>query len=121
MPEEEIHLWYIDLDQSAAHEAWLASSLCRAERVAADQFFFTLDRRRLVTRRGVLRLILSEYLEIGPADLSFRVNANGKPELTGRSAADRSTVDLTLASGWVGALVMSDPKRRLVSRQWLPE
>src|SRR5687768_15335480 len=83
LPEEEIHLWYFDLDQSAAHEAWLASSLGRAERVAADQFFFTLDRRRFITRRGVLRLILSEYLEIGPADLSFRVNANGKPELTG--------------------------------------
>ena len=81
LPEGEIHLWHIDLDESTAHETRLLSLLSQAERRAADQFFFWSDRLRFIIRRGALRLILSQYHEISPADLPFRQNGRGKPQL----------------------------------------
>ncbi len=45
----------------------------------ADRFHFDRHRRRFIVRRGVLRLLLAEYLERQPEELRFEEGEKGKP------------------------------------------
>ena len=71
----------IELDVSAGELARLHAVLSADERARAERFSFALHRDRFVARRGSLRRILAKYTNRDPADLTFRTNRNGKPEL----------------------------------------
>jgi 4'-phosphopantetheinyl transferase len=56
------------------------------ERARAARFRFTRDRERFVAARGLLREILSLYLDVEAQRLSFGYGTNGKPFLAEHSA-----------------------------------
>ncbi|MBR1001967.1 MULTISPECIES: 4'-phosphopantetheinyl transferase superfamily protein [Bradyrhizobium] len=55
--------------------------LSDAELQRASQFHFAGDRTRYVHVHACLRLILARYLGRRPREISYRMNARGKPEL----------------------------------------
>ena len=80
---DEIHVWWSALDAPG----WRAASertLNPDERLRADRYRFEADRRRFVARRALLRLLLSRYTGIAPAELEFSYGHAGKPELARR-------------------------------------
>jgi 4'-phosphopantetheinyl transferase len=50
------------------------------------RFRFDVDRNRFIAGRGLLRSILSQYLNTKPGGLEFVYGANGKPSLSDKTA-----------------------------------
>jgi 4'-phosphopantetheinyl transferase len=74
-----VHLWLVDLEQPASFENILSVD----EQARAGRFHFERDRRRYVTGRGSLRLILGRYLGVEPAQIRFEYTTYGRPLLAG--------------------------------------
>lgn len=77
-----VHVWRTDLDQKTPRLRRLELNLSADERARAARFRFARDRERFVTARGLLREILSLYLNVETQRLSFGYGTNGKPFLT---------------------------------------
>src|SRR6185369_10759928 len=84
---DEAHVWRARLDQPERLAEFLAT-LAPDERERADRFRFQKDHDHFITARGVLRALLSRYLHVSPADLSFGYSEHGKPSLAGHHSGD---------------------------------
>lgn len=78
----EVHVWIADLDVAGI----ALGSLSPDERERARRFARTQDARRWERSRGLLRLLLGEYLRVDPAGLRFEAGEQGKPRLAGAAA-----------------------------------
>jgi 4'-phosphopantetheinyl transferase len=76
-----VHVWRVALDVSTAQVERLRRLLSSDESQRADRFHLARDRRRFIVARGLLRLILSRYLQLHPSTLQFAYTAFGKPFL----------------------------------------
>ena len=92
---EEFHVWRASLDQPASRIQRLAQLLTLDERERAERFNFALHRRRFIVGRGILRMILSGYLDIAPERLRFCCGPFGKPFLA--DAAGRNSLRFNLS------------------------
>jgi 4'-phosphopantetheinyl transferase len=81
LPRDEIHVWCASLDQPPARVTDLEQTLSLDERSRAQRYRFARDRQHFITRRGLLRQMLGDYLGIEPGSLRFRSGPYGKPEL----------------------------------------
>jgi 4'-phosphopantetheinyl transferase len=78
---DEVHVWRIPLETTAAELVLLEATLSADERARAARHRFRADRELFVARRGRLRLILSVYLGMAPDQLEFSDGPLGKPAL----------------------------------------
>lgn len=74
----EVHVWWTR-DVLAFEDA--AVHLTEAEQHRGDRFRRSIDRRRFLARRGILRTLLGGYLEAPPAMLRIDSTAYGRPYL----------------------------------------
>jgi 4'-phosphopantetheinyl transferase len=81
LPEDEVHLWRIDLDAVGGDESRWQEVLSADELARAARFHFSRDRQRFVASRAFLRRILSGYLEASPQGLCFSYSKKEKPFL----------------------------------------
>jgi 4'-phosphopantetheinyl transferase len=77
----ETHLWRVKLDLAPARLPQVAQTLSPDEQQRADRFRFPIHRQHFIASRGYLRLILSRYLTIDPAEIQFCYSPYGKPTL----------------------------------------
>ena len=81
LADNAVHIWRANLcpptDRLALYEALLSND----EHQRARRFHFVHHRDRFIAARGILRSILSTYLQQPPADLRFAYGAHGKPYL----------------------------------------
>jgi 4'-phosphopantetheinyl transferase len=78
----DVHVWAACLDDLS--EDALGVPLSADERDRGGRFHFKRDRRRFVTARGLLRVLLGRYLDVDPAGLLFGYGPRGKPCLAER-------------------------------------
>ena len=76
-----VHVWHARLDQFAGQQSQLLELLSADERSRAERFHFPHDRAHFIAARGLLRRILSRYLDVPPRQLSFSYSPYGKPAL----------------------------------------
>ncbi len=76
-----IHVWCASLERSETSRSDLCRVLSEDERNRARQFRFGRDRHRFIVGRGVLRSILSSYIELPAETLEFEYGDFGKPRL----------------------------------------
>jgi 4'-phosphopantetheinyl transferase len=78
--KNEVHVWHIDIDRASSYldDKTILSS---DEIERANHFQFERDRKRFITRRILLRLILGKYLLAKPNQIVFDYNQYGKPSL----------------------------------------
>jgi 4'-phosphopantetheinyl transferase len=81
LPEDEIHVWRAALDRPLGAIQQLEVTLSADEVARARQFYSARLRLRYVAGRGLLRVILSRYLDVPPGAIAFRYGAHGKPAL----------------------------------------
>ncbi len=81
LANDEVHVWRADLDVSTHDLALYQRSLSPDEISRVERLQNPADQRRFVARRGILRSLLSSYLESRPADILFTYTAYGKPML----------------------------------------
>lgn len=82
LSEEGIHVWVSRLDVAPGVSAVFGASLSEGEQMRAKQFRFRQHQSRFIAGRGLLRAIVSRYLQVEPARVEFKYNLHGKPELT---------------------------------------
>ncbi len=81
LSENEVHVWRASLNVPLAVIQNLQLSLTTDEATKAKRFHFEKHRNHFIVARGLLRTILSRYLDIDPHQLRFCYNAYGKPSL----------------------------------------
>ncbi|MCZ7569866.1 MAG: 4'-phosphopantetheinyl transferase superfamily protein [Ardenticatenaceae bacterium] len=81
LPDDEVHVWRASLNVATVQLQGLLDLLAPDETRRAERFYFQEDRNRFIVARGVLRIILSRYLDMRPDDLRFHTNRYGKPAL----------------------------------------
>ena len=81
--EAEVHLWSSTLPLRESSRNQLYQTLSEEERERAARFRFAQDRNGYVTSRGLLRAILSRYLNQAPGGIAITYGMNGKPTLSG--------------------------------------
>lgn len=105
---DDVHLWFVSLDDPPLPRQHLESVLSVDERARADRFYFERDRRRFVAGRGLLRTILAPYQDTAPISLIFDYGPAGKPLLVDNSPD--SVIDFNLSHSGGYALFAFSPK-----------
>ncbi len=95
LPNGEIHVWSIALDQPQKIVQQLSQNLSAGEFLRAGRFCFDHLTRRFIVGRAALRLLLAQYTGIAPSSLQFHYNAYGKPVLA--EISDRASVHFNLS------------------------
>jgi len=99
LPQGDVHIWSASLEQEAFHLHRLQSTLSADELSRAERFYFPKDREHFVAARGILRAILSLYLDTAPDQLRFCYGARGKPALAMTSRQEKLGFNLSHAQG----------------------
>lgn len=86
----DVHVWRITLELSPGKVERLWQILAPDEHLRAERFHFRRDRQRFIVARGLLRVILGNYLDIKSEQLRFGYERNGKPFLVSQSAPESS-------------------------------
>lgn len=79
----EIHVWSVDLNVERTRVDEFSQFLTTQERQRAAKFINPTHGDRWIVARGYLRQILSQYLNLTPAQIVFTYTQQGKPELEG--------------------------------------
>ena len=83
LENNQVHIWRASLDLPTIVIDQLATFLSPDEIERANRFRFVQHQKRFIAARGILRKLLSNYLQISPNDLKFKYGNCGKPQLTG--------------------------------------
>lgn len=87
LPQNEVHLWRVDLDAISDNEPRWQEVLSPDESTRAARFRFPTDRQRFMSSRAMLRMILACYLSTDPKIVAFSYSNKEKP-LLGPACAD---------------------------------
>jgi 4'-phosphopantetheinyl transferase len=101
LSHDEVHVWCAELDQTDYKMHDLQQILDGNERARAARFYFKRDRDHFIVAHGLLRIILSRYLNIEPANLRFCYSPYGKPILAEEFDAARLRFNLSHSHGLV--------------------
>ena len=96
---DEVHVWRTYLDRNEGCVQRLQQILSADEQGRAQRFRFEKDRQHFIVARGVLRLILSSYLEPAPGKLRFCYGPHGKPSLDMPSSQRRLSFNASHCDG----------------------
>lgn len=81
LPSGEVHLWWQDLRSASLDLGALYELLNERERQRVERFRVEGVGREFTAARGILKRLLSAYLDRAPGDLAFRYGPLGKPSL----------------------------------------
>lgn len=79
--EKEIHVWRINFNAQLKAQRFFHDLLNPDEKDRVSKFRFAKDKRKFNISRGVLRILVGEYLEMDPQKVTFRYEKYGKPQL----------------------------------------
>jgi 4'-phosphopantetheinyl transferase len=94
LPENQVHIWLIPLEQPAESLPDYKSDLSDEELECASRFHFERDRRRYLVSHSCLRRLLGAYLGVQPSSIQFEIAEHGKPHLGGDLAGARLNFNL---------------------------
>lgn len=105
---DEVHVWRVSLDQTAARVQNHLRTLSPDEQRRAARLYFARDRDHFIVARGVLRTLLGRYLNRDPGQLRFCYNPQGKPTLSRESGGDWLRFNLSHSHGLALVAVTRD-------------
>jgi 4'-phosphopantetheinyl transferase len=79
--EHVAHIWCANLEPDAERLSTLQALLSSSEVSRANRFRFWRHRRRYIAGRGILRILLSRYLDQAPAEIEITYSKYNKPFL----------------------------------------
>jgi len=81
LQKEDVHLWWADLDVEVHHTNDYYLIISMDEKNRAARYRFQQHRDNFIITHGLLRVILSQYLNTDPRKLCFIYKEFGKPSL----------------------------------------
>ncbi len=85
--ENEVHIWRASLDVADDQLAKFRATLSPDECERADRFIRKVHGDRFTASCGILRLLLSRYLDIDAKEIGFEYGKHGKPSIGKRGNA----------------------------------
>ncbi|HKO80260.1 MAG TPA: hypothetical protein VJU78_07700, partial [Chitinophagaceae bacterium] len=79
--KDTICIWQIRIIPDASRIEGLSAVLKSDELARANRYRHEKDRRRFITSRGSLRILLANYLKKEPVDIEFDITPDKKPIL----------------------------------------
>jgi 4'-phosphopantetheinyl transferase len=95
----KVHVWRTSLDLPASCVQSLQHTLAADELSRAEQLYFPKDRKHFMVARGLLRAILSRYLDMEPGQLRFCHSPYGKPALATTPGQDTLSFNMSHSHG----------------------
>ena len=89
LPDGHAHLWwtrpsaFTDVSELTRYRALLSDD----EREKTDRYRFARDRHTCLVTRTLVRVTLSRYCDVAPAQWRFRAGAYGRPEIVGPNSS----------------------------------
>lgn len=99
LASDEVHVWRGELDRSSSYVQSLLRTLTADERSRAERLYFQNDRERFIVARGILRAILSRYLDTEPSRLRFCYTDYGKPAVVKEFGGDEVCFNVSHSHG----------------------
>jgi 4'-phosphopantetheinyl transferase len=96
---DEIHVWRVPLNQNPDRIPELRGFLAPEEQARAQRFHFAKDRNQFIESRAALRLLLSQYLNTSPMELTFASGSHGKPALANGLSSNGLRFNLSRRDG----------------------
>lgn len=81
LAEGAVHVWCAGLRPAAEQMAVLQNTLSPSEKQRASSFRFWRHRRRFMAARGILRVLLGQYLDTLPLEIDISYSDYNKPQL----------------------------------------
>ena len=81
LAENEVHVWRAQLSTSFEDLSRFQRILSSEECAKAQRFYFEKDRQHWTAARSILRMLLSFYTQQHSKEITFQLNAYGKPSL----------------------------------------
>lgn len=80
-----LHLWCTNPDELTDRRRYEAARSVIAPQEAASlaRHHFEVDRRAFLATRALVRMVLSRYADVAPADWSFAAGVHGRPSIAG--------------------------------------
>ncbi len=85
---DQVQVWQLALTDLGGRMETLTALLSADERARAARFYFERDRQVYVGTRGVLRLLLGQYVSLPPETLRFSYGPHQKPTLLLETAGE---------------------------------
>lgn len=99
LSSDDVHVWRASLDLPASCVQSLQHTLAADELSRAERFYFHKDRKHFIVARGLLRAILSRYLDMEPGQLRFCYSDYGKPSLATMPGQDTLSFNVSHSHG----------------------
>ena len=77
--DHEVHIWIVSLSNKHITQESLKRTLSYSELKKIDEFNSISERERYLYYRGILRQILSKYMELEPEKVILSISDKGKP------------------------------------------
>jgi 4'-phosphopantetheinyl transferase len=101
LDEQQVHIWRVGLDVDSGRLEKLKRFLVEDELARASRFHFPKDRDRFIAGRGMLRVLLSHYLQMRPGEIRLAYGPHGKPVLSNAPTNNSFNFNVSHASGLV--------------------
>ena len=85
LTKDQVDLWWENIDLRIQRIPAFWNILSHDERKRAERLRFDRHRQRFIVQRGMLRKILSGYLDTPPDEIRFHQGPGGKPAVAGES------------------------------------
>lgn len=96
----EVHLWWQDLSSGRLDAEYLGTLLNHRERRRVARWQKDRVKREFTAARGLLKVLLSRYLDRPPTELGFRYGRLGKPSIAAEANGDELCFNYTDAGGF---------------------
>lgn len=84
LQDNEAHLWLVNINKSFRDLDYYTALLSPEEKKRSGRFHFSRDKNRNIITYAVLRLLISNYINIDPAQVMYKYNQYNKPEVANR-------------------------------------
>ncbi len=109
--ENEVHIWTAILDQPEAIIDGYYSILPDNEQKMVDKYRTGMIRKRQIISKGLVRLLISRYMNLNPNEIKFYYNEFGKPFVSPDS--DRDNIFFNLSHSDNIAVFIFSKKRKI--------
>ncbi|MDH3979850.1 MAG: 4'-phosphopantetheinyl transferase superfamily protein [Gammaproteobacteria bacterium] len=103
----ELHVWLLQPDR-VTDEAMLtayAASLSSEEQARQQRFYFERDRQLFLVAHGMLRRVLSQYVDVAPSHWQFSPGVHGRPEIAVPAGLPALRFNLSHTRGLVACVI----------------
>lgn len=81
LSEDMLHVWCVSTDDFLRFLPTFQQNLSEDECARAGKYHFKEDSNCFILRRGILRILISNYLELEAKNVQFYYGKNGKPRI----------------------------------------